>query len=75
MCIRDREIAQQSANVAAKKTVAKPDEVDMLQMSIFDTVKNDDIIKEIEDVDISNMTPFEALTFLNQIQSKLKNRW
>ncbi len=73
--VRAKEIAQQSANVAAKKTVAKPDEVDMLQMSIFDTVKNDDIIKEIEDVDISNMTPFEALTFLNQIQSKLKNRW
>lgn len=73
--VRAKEIAQQSANVAAKKTVAKPDEVDMLQMSIFDTVKNDDIIKEIEDVDISNMTPFEALSFLNQIQSKLKNRW
>ena len=73
--VRAKEITQQSANVAAKKTVAKPDEVDMLQMSIFDTVKNDDIIKEIEDVDISNMTPFEALTFLNQIQSKLKNRW
>ena len=73
--VRAKEIAQQSANVAAKKTVTKPDEVDMLQMSIFDTVKNDDIIKEIEDVDISNMTPFEALSFLNQIQSKLKNRW
>ena len=73
--VRAKEIAQQSSNVAAKKTVAKPDEVDMLQMSIFDTVKNDDIIKEIEDVDISNMTPFEALSFLNQIQSKLKNRW
>ncbi len=73
--VRAKEIAEQSANMAAKKPVAKQDEVDMLQMSIFDTVKNDDIIKEIEDVDISNITPFEALTFLNQIQSKLKNRW
>lgn len=73
--VRAKEIAEQSANMAAKKPVEKKDEVDMLQMSIFDTVKNDDIIKEIEDVDISNITPFEALTFLNQIQSKLKNRW
>ena len=73
--MRAREIAEQSANISAKKTVAKPDEVDMLQMSIFDTVKNEDIIKEIEELEISNLTPFEALSFLNQIQSRLKNRW
>ncbi|MEG0216472.1 MAG: hypothetical protein RR685_10125, partial [Hungatella sp.] len=58
-----------------RKTIPKPDEVDMLQMSIFDTVKNDDIIKELEALELSNMTPFEALSFLNQVQSKLKNRW
>lgn len=72
--VRAREIAQQNMP-ALKKSIPKPDEVDMLQMSIFDTVKNDDIIKEIEEIEIGSMTPFEALSFLNQIQSKLKNRW
>lgn len=73
--VRAKEIAQNSAVMAEKKPVQKPDEVDMLQISIFATVNNDDIIKEIEEVEIGNMTPFEALSFLNQIQSKLKNRW
>lgn len=79
--IRAKEIAELSANttnVASatnRKPIQKPDEVDMLQMSIFDTVKNDDIIKEIEELELGNVTPFEALSFLNQIQSKLKNRW
>lgn len=72
--VRAKEIAQQNTG-AVKKIIPKPDEVDMLQMSIFDTVKNDDIIKELEDIEIGSMTPFEALSFLNQIQSKLKNRW
>ena len=42
-----------------KKPKAKPvhyDEVDMAQMSLFDTVQDDDIIKELSELDISNMT-------------------
>ncbi|MEG7531998.1 MAG: DNA mismatch repair protein MutS, partial [Hungatella sp.] len=73
--IRAKEIANQNASPTTRKAIPKPDEVDMLQMSIFDTVKNDDIIKELEALELSNMTPFEALSFLNQVQSKLKNRW
>ena len=42
-----REIAQMSAPSVQHKAVAKPDEVDLNQMSIFDTVKDDDIIKEL----------------------------
>lgn len=72
--VRAREIAKQTP-ASVRKAVQEPDEVDMLQMSIFDTVKNDDIIREIEEIEIGNMTPFEALSFLNQIQNKLKNRW
>lgn len=73
--VRAREIAKQSANLTVKKTIIKADEVDLQQMSIFDTIKNDDIIKELEELEISSMTPFDALSFLNQIQNKLKNRW
>ena len=28
-------------------------------MSLFDTVKNDDIIKELEELDITNITPMK----------------
>ena len=55
-----RNIAAQSGDSAAKKP-EKLDEVDLGQMSLFDTVKNDDIIKELEELDITNITPMEAL--------------
>lgn len=51
------------------------DEVDMSQMSLFDTVKNDAIIEEIDQLDISNLTPVEALNTLYRLQNKIKNRW
>ena len=44
-------------------------------MSLFDTVKDDDVIKEIKDLDLANLTPIDALNTLYQIQNKLKNRW
>lgn len=51
------------------------DEVDMTQMSLFDTVKDDDIIRELREVDISNLTPLEALNKLYELQNKVRNRW
>ena len=66
----------------ADKTVIQPktrskklDEVDLAQMSLFDTVKDDDVIQELKDLDISNLTPIDALNTLYQLQNKLKNRW
>lgn len=70
-----REIAEASANVSSHKAVTKPDEVDLNQMTIFDTVKNEDIIQEIEKLEINEITPMEALNILSRMQSKLKNRW
>ena len=57
------------------KKQPKYDEVDLAQMSLFDTVKDDDVIDEIKSLDISNLTPIEALNTLYQLQNKLKNRW
>lgn len=51
------------------------DEVDMTQISLFDTVKDDDIIDELRRIDIGNMTPLDALNKLYQLQNKVKNRW
>ncbi len=73
--MKAREIAEASANVSQHKTVTRPDEVDLNQMTLFDTVKNDDIIHELEEVSINEITPMEALNILSRLQSKLKNRW
>lgn len=70
-----REIAQQNANTVQHSPVAKPDEVDLNQLSIFDTVKDDDIINELGSLELSVMTPIDALNTLYRLQTKLKNRW
>ena len=59
----------------AKKQNKKLDEVDLTQMSLFDTVKDDDIIQELKDLDLGNLTPIDALNKLYQLQNKIKNRW
>ena len=60
---------------ASKPKAKHFDEVDLAQMSLFDTVKDDDVIKEIKDLDLANLTPIDALNTLYQLQNKLKNRW
>ena len=57
------------------KSHKKMDEVDLNQMSLFDTVKDDDILDEIRELDINHLTPMDALNTLSMLQSKLKNRW
>lgn len=51
------------------------DQVDMAQMSLFDTVQDNDIIEELKYLDIGNLTPMEALNILYNLQNKIKNRW
>ncbi len=58
-----------------KKKVTHYDEVDLTQMSLFDTVKDEDVLEELKNIDISNLTPLDALNTLYQLQNKLKNRW
>ena len=63
-----------STNTSKQKT-KRYDEVDLAQMSLFDTVKDDDVLTELKNLDISNMTPLDAMNTLYQLQNKLKNRW
>ena len=58
-----------------KATVKHYDSVDMDQMSLFDTVRDEDVLKELQEIDISNLTPMDALNTLYKLQSELKNRW
>lgn len=62
-------------DTAGKKKKNQLDEVDMTQMSLFDTVKDDDIIAELGSIDISHLTPIEAMNKLYELQNKVKNRW
>ena len=58
-----------------KKKKERLDEVDLTQMSLFDTVKDDDILEELKTIDVGNLTPIEALNKLYELQNKIKNRW
>ena len=51
------------------------DEVDVEQISLFDTVQDQDIIEELKNLDITMLTPMDAMNTLYRLQNKLKNRW
>ena len=51
------------------------DEVDLEQISLFDTVQDQDIIEELKKLDITMLTPMDAMNTLYRLQNKLKNRW
>ena len=63
------------ASAGNKKKKERLDEVDLTQMSLFDTVKDDDILEELKTIDVGNLTPIEALNKLYELQNKIKNRW
>ena len=70
-----REIAGVSATNTNHKPVPKPDDVELSQLTLFDTVREDDIIAELKGMELGNMTPIDALNTLYRLQTRLKNRW
>ncbi|MCI5701119.1 MAG: DNA mismatch repair protein MutS [Lachnospiraceae bacterium] len=76
--LSDADITAAVADLTAPKQKKKKvhyDQVDLTQMSLFDTVQDDDIIRELSELDISNLTPIEALNTIYRLQNKIKNRW
>lgn len=78
--LSDNDITEKVQNIeinikTEKKKPVKYDEVDLEQISLFDTVKDEDILKELEETDITTLTPVDALNVLYRLQNKLKNRW
>ena len=75
----DADITERVRDLASvpktKKKAVHYDEVDLEQMSLFDTVKDDDILQELKDIDVGNLTPIDALNTIYRLQNKLKNRW
>ena len=72
---RVSEIASREKEQRKKQKTKKYDEVDMAQMSLFDTVKDDDVLEELKSIDVGNLTPVDALNTIYRLQNKLKNRW
>ncbi|WP_090172589.1 DNA mismatch repair protein MutS [Eubacterium oxidoreducens] len=70
---RVKAIAEENGKKETKKNV--PDAMDMAQISLFDVMNDDDILEEIKELEIGNMTPVDALNKLYEIQCKINNRW
>ena len=84
--IRAREIADQLENkdalsldgVVNQMAVSSPGEKAMNQLSIFDTMGNDqtdDILFELRDIDLSRVTPMDAMNLVYKWQKSLQERW
>lgn len=74
----ENDIADIAKSITVKTKAPKApklDDVDMSQMSIFDTIKDEDIIRELREVDVNNLTPVEAMNKLNELSNKVRNRW
>ncbi|CUX50411.1 DNA mismatch repair protein MutS [Clostridium sp. C105KSO13] len=80
--LSNEDITARVSEIAAKENETKKlakmkkyDEVDIAQMSLFDTVKDDDVLEELKTIDVGNLTPVDALNTIYRLQNKLKNRW
>ena len=67
--------ADEKSGGKTKKTSPHMDEVDLAQMSLFDTVTDADVVKELMEIEVNTMSPLDALNTLYRLQNKLKNRW
>ena len=78
--LSDADITTRVHDISVQAQEDKPkakryDEVDLAQISLFDTVKDDDVLDELKEIDIGNLTPMDALNTIYRLQNKLKNRW
>jgi len=77
----DKDVMERVQNIAvpqkndSKNKAEAISEMELNQMSLFDTVKDEDVIEELKGIDISTLTPLDALNTLYRLQSKLNNRW
>lgn len=81
--LSDADISQKAKDIAQytkklekmNQQYRKEDELEVKQMTLFDTLNDDSIITDIKELDIGNMTPIDALNMLYKLQNKIKNRW
>ena len=74
--ITDKVQAIAKENKSDRKVKVKHyDDVDTNQMSLFDTVTDEEVLRRLQEIDITTLTPMDALNTLYKLQSDLKNRW
>ena len=79
--LTDNDITEKVQNIARenkndkKVKVKHYDDVDIDQMSLFDTVTDEEVLRRLQEIDITTLTPMDALNTLYKLQSDLKNRW
>jgi DNA mismatch repair protein MutS len=61
-------------SISAKNESVYDENADFTQLSLFDTIEEDDIIRDIKSADITNLTPLEALNMLYDLQRRAKER-
>ncbi len=72
--VRVQEITS-DAQKPRKAHPKKYEPVELDQMALYDTVSDSDVIRELTEIDVSNLTPVDALNTIYRLQNKLKNRW
>ncbi len=78
--LADNDISEKIESIAVDQKDQKVkkehfDDVDLGQMSLFDTSTDQDIIEELKNIDLESMRPIDALNRLYKLQNMLKNRW
>lgn len=73
--LKAKELAKNNTRSSKRGDMIDIASLESTQMTLFDAQNNDDIIQEIKEIDIGNLTPLQALNLLYQLQSKVKNRW
>jgi len=77
----DKDVMERVQNIAvpqksdSKNKTEAISEMELNQMTLFDTIKDEDVIEELKNIEISTLTPLDALNTLYRLQSKLNNRW
>ena len=71
---RAKEIAALGVPKESKKPVARQNETEANQLSLFFTTNDDSIIEDIKTLDLTAMTPIDAMNTLYKLQNKINNR-
>ncbi|MGN0395173.1 MAG: DNA mismatch repair protein MutS [Coprococcus sp.] len=68
----DEDITDKLKNIKISNEFKAPKQAETTQMSMFASFEEGQIIEEIKNMDLSNMTPMKALLYINEVQERLK---
>ncbi len=68
----DKDITKKLKKIKVSNDFKAPEKRKNTQMSMFASFEEGQIIEEIKNMDLSNMTPMKALVYMNEIQERLR---